>query len=44
MDDIKAKGGGATLTTTKCFSQILLISALDIIKISTILTFQFQYD
>ena len=38
MDDVKAKGGGATLTTTKCFSQIRLISALDII--STILKFQ----
>ena len=38
MDDVKAKGGGATLTTTKCFSQIRFISALDII--STISTFQ----
>ena len=38
MDDVKAKGGGATLTATKCFSQIRLISALDII--STISTFQ----
>ena len=38
MDDVKAKGGGATLTTTNCFSQIRLISALDIT--STILTFQ----